>query len=380
MDRIRRMDAPEKLLSDLVAIPSINPMGRGREGSQYGEGALAEFVAEHLRHASVDVELDDVAPGRPNVMARLDVGARQTLLLEAHLDTVFADRMTIDPFRPVIREGRLYGRGACDTKGSLAAFLHVLCSYAEGIQKPKMNILLLAVADEEYGFTGAKHAVSRGLKADFGIAGEPTQLHIVRAHKGVTRWKIVTHGVAAHSAYPDRGRNAIYTMARVVARLEEHAAALVRNSPHPLLGTPTLSVGVIEGGQTVNIVPDRCMIEVDRRTLPGETDASVLGAATKALDGIENWETVGPHLSIAGMEVSAGSAVVQKLAQAVDDIVGRVAIESAQYATDAGVYNGYGIPTVVFGPGDIARAHTEEEYIEIDQLHDAVRIIERVLQ
>ena len=162
--------------------------------------------------------------------------------------------------------------------------------------------------------------------------------------------------------------------------LEEHAVALMRRPPHPLLGTPTLSVGVIEGGQTVNIVPDRCMIEVDRRTVPGETDASVLGAATEALHGIENWESVGPHLSIAGMEVSAGSIVVQKLAQAVDGILGGATIESAQYATDAGVYNSYGIPTVVFGPGDIALAHTEEEYIEIDQLHDAVRIIERILQ
>jgi acetylornithine deacetylase ArgE len=374
------MDSLEQLLSDLVAIPSMNPMGRGREGIQYSEGALAGFIVEYLRRASIDVETDEVAPGRPNVIARFEAGAQETLLLEAHLDTVFADRMTIEPFRPEIRNGRLYGRGACDTKGSLAAFLHVLCSYAQGKQKPAFNILLLATADEEYGFTGAKRAVAQGIKANFGIVGEPTDLHIVRAHKGVTRWKMVTHGVAAHSAYPDRGKNAIYGMARVVASLERHAAALLGQDPHPVLGTPTLSVGIIEGGQTVNIVPDRCMIEVDRRTLPGETDASVLAAVRADLAELSGWEIVGPHLSIAGMEVKADHVIVRKLNRAVDDVIGKSVIESAQYATDAGVFNSHNIPTVVFGPGNIARAHTEEEYIELDQLHDAARIIQRVLE
>jgi acetylornithine deacetylase/succinyl-diaminopimelate desuccinylase family protein len=374
------MDSLEQLLSDLVAIPSMNPMGRGREGVQYSEGALAGFIVEYLRRATIDVETDEVAPGRPNVIARFEAGARETLLLEAHLDTVFADRMTIEPFRPEIRNGRLYGRGACDTKGSLAAFLHVLRSCAEGKQKPAFNILLLATADEEYGFTGAKRAVAQGVKANFGIVGEPTGLHIVRAHKGVTRWKVVTHGVAAHSAYPDRGKNAIYGMAQIVARLERHAATLLGQNPHPVLGTPTLSVGIIEGGQTVNIVPDRCMIEVDRRTLPGETDASVLAAVRADLADVSGWEIVGPHLSIAGMEVSADHAIVRKLDRAVNDVIGKSVIESAQYATDAGVFNSHRIPTVVFGPGNIARAHTEEEYIELDQLHDAARIIQRILE
>jgi len=374
------MESVERLLADLVAIPSVNPMGRGREGTEYGEEAIARYVAEYLRSASIDAEIDEVSPGRPNIVARLDVGGQETILLEAHLDTVFADRMKIDPFRPEIRNGRLYGRGACDTKGSLAVFLTALRSYAERKQKRAMNVLLLAVADEEYGFTGANHAVARGIGADFGIVGEPTETHIVRAHKGVTRWKVVTHGVACHSAYPDRGRNAIYSMARVVSRLEEHAGALLRTPPHPMLGTPTLSVGVIEGGQTVNIVPDRCVIEVDRRTLPGETDASVLDAARNALDGVEDWEIVGPHLAIAGMEVEEESRVVRKLGSAVKKILGQVKIESAQYATDAGVYNKHGIPSVVFGPGNIARAHTDEEYVEVDQLRAAVQIIERVLE
>jgi acetylornithine deacetylase/succinyl-diaminopimelate desuccinylase family protein len=374
------MDAIERLLSDLVAIPSINPMGRGREGPEYGEAVLGKFVADYLRRTSLDVDLEEVAPGRPNVIARLDAGAQSTLLLEAHLDTVFADRMKIDPFQPEIRDGLLFGRGACDTKGSLAAFLYVLRLWAGKKHKPSLNIVFLATADEEYGFTGSKYAVARGLKADFGIVGEPTELHIVRAHKGVTRWRVVTHGLAAHSAYPSRGRNAIYSMAQVVSRLQGYATELLRTPPHPLLGTPTLSVGVIEGGQTVNIVPDRCVIEVDRRTLPGETDASVLGAARGVLDGSGDWEIVAPHLSIPGMEVSADHPVVRKLEGAIRTETGSVTIESAQYATNAGVYNGHGIPCVVFGPGNIARAHTEAEYIELDQLHHAVQIIQRVLE
>lgn len=242
------MKSPEQLLADLVAIPSMNPMGRGRVGREYQEEPLAAFIAEFLRQALIDVELDEVSPGRPNLVARFDAGAPATLLLEAHLDTVLADQMTIDPFTPEIRHGRLYGRGSCDTKGSLAAFVHVIAACAARKARPSMNILLLAVADEEYGFTGARHAVRRGLRADFGIVGEPTQLRIVRAHKGVTRWKVVTRGVASHSAYPDRGKNAIYTMARVIDRLEQHAGALMRRPPHSLLGTPTMSVGVIEGG------------------------------------------------------------------------------------------------------------------------------------
>lgn len=322
------MDSVEQLLSALVSIPSINPMGRGREGVEYGEEALARFVADYLSRAAMDVELDETAPGRPNVVARLDVRAKQTLLLEAHLDTVFADRMIIEPFHAEIRDGRLYGRGACDTKGSLAAFLSALRYFSEGRQKPSANILFLATADEEYGFTGAKHAVAGGLEADFGIVGEPTGLHIVRAHKGVVRWKVVTHGVAAHSAYPDRGRNAIYAMAQVVARLESHAGALLQAAPHPVLGTPTLSVGVIEGGQTVNIVPDRCMIEVDRRTLPGETDTTVLEAARAALGGLDHWEIVGPHLSIPGMEVAADHAIVRVLGRSIREVTGELVVES----------------------------------------------------
>jgi acetylornithine deacetylase/succinyl-diaminopimelate desuccinylase family protein len=373
------MEPVTKLLSDLVAIPSVNPMGRGRTGKEYCEQSIAEFVAGVMKKASIDAEIQQVSPGRPNVIGVISAGAQETLMLEAHLDTVFSDSMQIDPFDPVVRDGKLYGRGACDTKGSVAAFLQAVMNSLKVAKSIRYNVVLLFVSDEEYRFSGAQYAVRHGLKADFGITGEPTQLRIVRAHKGVTRWKILTKGIAAHSAYPARGKNAIYAMAKVVERLERHAASLSAGNAHQLLGTPSLSVGVIEGGQAVNVVPDHCWIEIDRRTVPGETAQTVLDPIRSLLSDLEECEIREPHLSVAGMEVAEHAPIVQSLMQAVKSVCGEAIVEAAQYATDAGIYNSVGIPTVVFGPGDIAQAHTESEYIELQQLYQATAIIERVL-
>jgi len=373
------MDSLVSLLSDLVAIPSMNPMGRGRTGPEYSEQALAEFIRAFLRRNLIDSELQQILPGRPNVLGHIDANASQTLMLEAHLDTVHADSMTIAPFSPVIRDDKLFGRGSCDTKGSIAAFLQAVINAVKTPGRLRFNLLLLFVSDEEYRFTGAHHAIKKGLKADFGIVGEPTQLKIVRSHKGVTRWKIVTKGIAAHSAYPERGKNAIYAMSKIINRLDSYATELYSNSRHPLLGAPSLSVGVIEGGQAVNVVPDRCSIEVDRRTLPEETMESVIAPIRTLLQDLPDWEMKEPHLSVAGMEVSERAPVLEALARSIKAVKGDVAVEGAHYATDAGIYNAAGIPSVVFGPGDIAQAHTESEFIDLDQLKQAAAIIERFL-
>jgi acetylornithine deacetylase len=354
-------------------------MGRGRTGPEYSEQSVAEFVLSYLKKNAIDAEMQPGIPGRPNVLGRVSAGATQTVLLEAHLDTVHADSMTVKPFDPVIRDGKLFGRGSCDTKGSIAAFLQGVTNAIKKAGTLRYNILLLFVSDEEYRFTGAQHAVKRGLRADFGIVGEPTQLKIVRAHKGVTRWKIFTKGIAAHSAYPGRGNNAIYSMSRIVGRLEEYAAELNSAVAHPVLGSPSLSVGVIEGGQAVNIVPDRCWIEIDRRTLPNESTQTVIEPVRSLLQDLSDWEMKEPYLSVSGMEVSATAPVVQTLATVVKEVVGDVVVEGAQYATDAGIYNAVGVPSVVFGPGDIAQAHTDSEFISLEQLDDAVAIIGRLL-
>lgn len=370
---------PDALLADLVAIPSMNPMGRSRTGAEYSEGNLAAYVAEYLRGNSVDVSIEEIEPGRPNVVGRIDVGAPTTVMLEAHLDTVHADEMRIPPFLPEVREGRLYGRGSCDAKGSLAAFLFAATSALRVPVSLRHNVIVAGVADEEYRFQGARRLVERGIRADWAVAGEPTRLRIVRAHKGVTRWKIITRGKAAHSAYPDRGENAIYAMAQVIQRMEALAADLQEVRPHPLLGAPSLSVGVIEGGQTVNTVPETCWIDVDRRTLPGETPEGVLAPVRCMLSEVDSATIQPPYLEVGGMEVAETAPAVCRLAEAIRAGAGDVVIEGAPYATDAGIYCSAGIPTVVFGPGDISQAHTAEEFLELSQLEAAVAIIKRML-
>lgn len=372
------MNALTRLLADLVAIPSVNPMGRsGLDAS--GEKELAGFLVATLKQASIDTEVYDVLPGRPNVEGFIDAHAPETLLLEAHMDTVHGNGMTVEPFKPLIRDGNLYGRGACDTKGSIAAFLGAAMECLKNGRKLKYNVRLLFVSDEEYRFSGAQEAVRRGLKATFGIAGEPTNLAIVRAHKGVTRWKVIARGVSAHSAYPERGTNAIYVMADVIKRLQAHASELSQRTPDALLGGPSLSVGVIEGGQAVNMVPDSCWIEVDRRSLPGETTESILDPVRKALHGLDRVEINSPHIAVGGMNVAEGSPIVQYLGDAVKQTTGGIHITSAPYATDAGIYNSAGIPTVVFGPGDIAHAHTDAEFISLQQLEHASAIVQRLI-
>jgi acetylornithine deacetylase len=169
-------------------------------------------------------------------------------------------------------------------------------------------------------------------------------------------------------------------MGRVLGRLEAYGTSLRGSPPHPLLGPPSFSAGVIEGGEAVNIVPGRCTLEVDRRTLPGETAAQVLGEAAGVLGGLGGWSFDPPHLSVPGMEVSVESPAVRFLSLALRDVCGETQVEAAQYATDAGVYNGAGIPAVVFGPGDIAQAHTAEEWIDIENLHAAAAVIRRLIQ
>ncbi len=368
-----------QLLADLVRIPSVNPMGRALTGAMYSEAAVAEYVETCLRKHGIDVQVSAYAPGRPNVLGFVDVGATHTIMLEAHLDTVHAEGMTVNPFAADIVGDDLFGRGSCDTKGSLAAFLSAVIKVLRRRGDVRHNIVIAAVADEEYQFSGARHALAAGLRADCGIAGEPTNLKIVRAHKGVVRWFHRTAGKAAHAAYPDLGENAIYRMAPLLLRLEQHARALLAQPPHMLLGTPSLSVGRIEGGQAVNIVPDQCRIEVDRRTLPGELAEDAMHAVRELLADLPHWEMSEPHVAAKGMEVPEAAPVVRNLFRSIQAVAGNAVVEGASYATDAGIYTPAGIPTVIFGPGDIADAHTANEHISITELLKAEEIIQRLL-
>lgn len=377
------------LLRELVSIPSMNPYRRPDLPPGYGEAALAARVAALLRDAGLSVELQEIAPGRPNVLARLD-GPPDAAprLFVAHLDTVPVEGMTIAPFEGAVREGRLYGRGACDNKGSLAAMLAALRRVAAAGSNTS-PLLFAATADEENGYRGIRAALrqcgpptaaggpesARAPRAAF--VGEPTSLAIVIAHRGVVRWTLTQSGQSAHSAHPEQGVNAIYRMTPLLRDLEALAGEIARRPAHPLVGPPTLSVGTIHGGHSVNTVPDHCTIEVDRRLVPGES-ADEAEAEVRTLAG-RHGAAVERFFYAGAFEVPPDALAVRMAEAAVRAVTGAAKTLGVAYATEAPEVSDAGIPVVVLGPGDGSKAHSADEWIELDQLDAASQVYEHLM-
>ena len=372
------MTRSEKLLAELIALPSVNPAFAPAGESQtrstlYGEKNVADFLAATAAQAGLDVELQKVFPGRYNFLARLTPSSpvRQTVLLAPHLDTVGgADGQ----FIPRRLHGQLHGRGACDTKGSVAALFTALCELAAAPGRPRETTIVFAgLVDEEYAQAGSRALVQSGLRADLAIVGEPTCLQIVTAHKGSLWLELETRGKAAHGATPHLGRNAVHEMARIVDALETHYAAQLKRRKHSLLGTGTINVGTIAGGTQPNIVPDRCRILVDRRTLPGETNAGV-GREIAAM-----LRQRGLRARVANTKIAPAPALETNprlpLVRQFFASLGQRRPVGVDYFCDAAVLAGAGMPAVVFGPGDIAQAHTAAEWISLAQLERANRQI-----
>jgi acetylornithine deacetylase/succinyl-diaminopimelate desuccinylase family protein len=368
------MDEVTKLLAELVAIPSINPMGRNRSGPEYSEESVAQRVSNYLKRHRIDVEIQHVFPGRPNVLGFVEIGAPETILLEAHMDTVPVDNMVIDPFDPVLKSDMLFGRGACDTKASLAAILFSVKSLLASRKRLSRNIVIAAVCDEEYGLSGTKAVLKSGRRFHYAVVGEPTGLEIINCHKGVVRWRISVKGKSAHSAYPQQGVNAIFHMARLLEALERHAQSLVNGRRHPMLGSATLSVGIIEGGQSVNSVPNLCTIEIDRRTLPGESTASIMKTVQRLVPRSIRYSMARPHLEVPGLSTERNRPLVSLLKGAFGRNRRTARIRGARYVTDASLYAAKGVPSVVFGPGRIEQAHAEREFVRLSEVRSAVDI------
>lgn len=369
------------LLSDLVRIPSVNPQMGGAEGEQ----AIAGYLTERLRGLGLTPNVTEVQPGRPNVLATIPGAAGGPhLLFEAHMDTVPPSHGQDEPFGPRLRSNRLYGRGSCDTKASVAAMFLALASVLPARER-RVAVSVAFTMGEEFGHLGAKHLVASGFRCDAAVVGEPTGLDVVPAHKGILRWKMVTTGRAAHSSNPEEGCNAILKMAAVVRALEEKLIPRLRRRRHPVLGPPTLSVGRIEGGLQVNVVPDRCMVEVDRRLLPGETWATVRNELEEALAPLRAADPdlqlliQEPYQHLVSLETPGDAPIVRLTREAVRRIDGEHPVRAVAFGTDAALLSAAGIPSVVLGPGDIAQAHTSDEYVEIQQVVKAAAIYREIM-
>jgi acetylornithine deacetylase len=378
------MTETTRLLRDLVRLPSVNPMGRPMQGPEIFEHRVTAYLDDFFRGLGVPFERQPVAPLRENVVARYDSpGARRTLILEAHQDTVPTDNMTIEPFAARIDNGRLYGRGACDIKGGLAAMLAAFARLVREKPRGACSVIMACSVDEEHTMLGVKRLVRDGLQADGAVVAEPTQLNIVNAHKGITRWHLNVPGRSCHSSAPENGVNAIYRMGRLLVGIEQYAAKLCAARTDPLLGPPTVSVGRIEGGTSVNTVPDFCRIEVDRRLIPGEDPAAACGQLIDFLKqeaGIDfPFECQEPWMAKGALSPRGSEELTARLGEAIDAVRPPHRVLAVPYGTDASTLAEAGIPSVIFGPGDIARAHTADEWVPLDEVEQASEILYRLV-
>jgi acetylornithine deacetylase len=365
----------EELVSALVAIDSVNP---DLVPGGAGEAEIADFVAAWLGEAGLDVELDEPAPGRPNVVATArGTGGGASLMLNAHMDTVGVEGME-RPFEPVAREGRLYGRGAYDMKGSLAACM--LAARRLAAEELSGDVIVTAVADEEYASVGVQSVLAER-RADAAIVTEPTGLRVCVAHKGFVWAEIETEGRAAHGSRPAEGIDAITRMAPVLERLAELQAALDAAPGHELVGPGSVHASLIEGGQELSSYPARCRLALERRTAPGESADDFARECDALVAGVPGAEArmglVRPPFA-----VDPDADVVRAVSRAAEAVTGSApAVCGETYWMDAAFTQAAGIPTVVFGP-DGAGAHSVDEWVDLasvdacsDSLVEAARYL-----
>ena len=358
------MDRARQLLRDLVAINSVNP---SLVPGAPGEAAAASCLATYLREASLDVTVTEVAPGRPNVVGMLE-GAQPgpTLLLCGHLDTVGVGSMD-DPFTPVERDGRLFGRGTQDMKSGVAACVGAVRQIAaEGL--PRGRLIVAGVVDEEYASIGAE-ALVRDWRADGAVITEPTDLSVAVAHKGFAWLELQSYGKAAHGSRPEEGRDAIMAMGRILGVLERFDQELRARPTHPLLGSGSLHASTISGGTEASVYPAHCRLFVERRTLPGEDGTRALHEIEQMLAALRKNDAefradVQLLVERPGYDLDERAELPQQLVAAARARGLEARISGMTYWTDAAILGGAGIPTVIFGPRG-AGLHSPVEYVEL---------------
>lgn len=407
---------PVETLQKLIQTPSVNPMGRDFSGPIYGESRMTALLSQICEGQGWPYSRQRVDEGRFNLWALIEGSPApqdggELILWDVHQDTVPVDGMTVEPFGGEVRAGRVYGRGACDVKGSMAAMLAALSRLNEPSPDPSLKgrggdkrptIVLTCTVNEECGFTGARafcglwgakpQAAGDGAglshvlswRPDVAIVAEPTQFDVVVAHQGAVRWRCHTLGRAAHTSRPDQGVNAIYAMAQIIQAIERFHAHLGKTAPeHPLCGRPSVCVSTIHGGVGINTVPERATIEIDRRLGPDEQPAA---AYNEIIEFIREQADIGqgrvehdpPFMDSGGLSDKHNRPLAERVAGLVQKAGRRSELVGVPYGTDAAVVSATGVPTVVFGPGSIAQAHTADEFIEIEQLEFATDVFYRI--
>lgn len=374
MTAVARGDAVA-LLRHMVRLDSRNPsLVQGAPG----ERALATFLRDSLQDWGLDARLQEAAPGRPNVVAVLrGRGGGRSLMFNGHLDTVGVEGMTHAPFGAEERDGRIYGRGAADMKGGVAA----MCAAAARLRGSlKGDLVIAGVIDEEWQSLGTSALIASGLRADAAIVTEPTRLALMPAHKGFVWLQVTVHGRAAHGSRWDIGVDAIRHTGLLLAELDRLDREDLPRRSHPLLGRPSLHASSIEGGLGLSTYPDRCVLRVERRTLPGETADAALTEMRGACERV--------RIAVPGFNADCDLLFAQPPSDVAPDAPVAAALTSVLVGeqldttpagmsawTDAALLNAADIPAVCFGPGDMGLAHAAEEYIEIAELERATDLL-----
>jgi len=370
---------PAELAAALIEFDSRNP---SLAPDAPGEHQVALFLAGILEEWSFRVELQQVVPGRSNLIAR---GGRalsnsRSLMLNGHLDVVGIEGMSHEPFRPDIVEGNMYGRGSADMKGGIAA----MCVAArDAVQKGiDGEVIIAAVIDEEYESLGTRALIASGLRADAAVITEPTRLALCPAHRGFVWAKLDVHGRAAHGSRYDLGVDAITHAALIIAELDRIQTRSMSRHTHPLLGRGSLHASLISGGSGISTYPELCTVQIERRTLPGETERTFLDELASATAMVRNAH---PDLDVditittsqLASDVSRDAPVMTAMLDALRQERLPMRVEGLSAWTDAALLNEAGIPAICFGPGDIALAHSATEFVPLSELDAATRVLTR---
>lgn len=362
---------------DLVRInstnPSLSPQGPG-------EAAIGAYVADALQSLGVEVTTYVIEPGRVNVVGRVKgSGQGRSLLLNAHMDTVGVEGMTIDPFSGKIKDGKLFGRGAQDMKGSLAAMMAAAKALVDDGVKPQGDLILAAVADEEYASIGTADLVKH-VTADAAIVTEPTDLTLCRAHRGFIWYDVETFGRAAHGSRFSEGIDANMRMGRFLARLDLLEQELRQRPPHPLVGPPSLHAATLHGGSEISVYAAHCLLQIERRTNPGETEAQATNELQRILEQLKREDpsftaTLRPTFQREPFEIGPNATIVDLLGLTMKERLGGVPAHTGQtFWTDASILARAGMETVLVGPTGRG-LHSAEEWVDLQSLEDLAAIL-----